>query len=126
MAKMAGRAFVNMIGDSIANATEDQKTQHELAQSIIQTGRSYEILGPVLEQFAADMERSTLYTDEQVRSASALMTQMTDLDANGIQRAVRGSAGLAAVMGVDLESAARLVMKAYEGNYGALTLNPRP
>ena len=121
MAKNAGRAFVQMVQQSIGNAVEDQQTQHELAESIRQTGRSYEIVGPQLEAFAAKMEQSTLYTDEQVRKASTLMVQMTDLDANGIQRAVKGSAGLAAVMGVDLESAARLVMKAMEGNYGALS-----
>jgi len=121
MAKNAGRAFVQMIQQSIGNAVEDQQTQHELAESIRQTGRSYEIVGPQLEAFAAKMEQSTLYTDEQVRKASTLMVQMTDLDANGIQRAVKGSAGLATVMGVDLESAARLVMKAMEGNYGALS-----
>ena len=121
MAKDAGRAFVQMIQQSIGNAVEDQQTQHELAESIRQTGRNYEIVGPQLEAFAAKMEQSTLYTDEQVRKASTLMVQMTDLDANGIQRAVKGSAGLAAVMGVDLESAARLVMKAMEGNYGALS-----
>jgi len=121
MAKNAGSAFVQMVQQSIGNAVEDQQTQHELAESIRQTGRSYEIVGPQLEAFAAKMEQSTLYTDEQVRKASTLMVQMTDLDANGIQRAVKGSAGLAAVMGVDLESAARLVMKAMEGNYGALS-----
>ena len=121
MAKNAGRAFVQMVQQSIGNAVEDQQTQHELAESIRQTGRSYEIVGPQLEAFAAKMEQSTLYTDEQVRKASTLMVQMTDLDANGIQRAVKGSAGLATVMGVDLESAARLVMKAMEGNYGALS-----
>lgn len=121
LAKQAGRAFVDLIGESIGNAVEDQKSQHELAEAIRQTGRSYEIVGPALEAFAANMERDTLYTDEQVRSASALMVQMTDLDARGIQRAVRGAAGLATVMKIDLESASRLVMKAMEGNYGALS-----
>ncbi len=119
--KRVGREFVDLLKDSVGAATEDMQSQDDLRAAIDQTGRSYALIGPVLEAFASKMERDTLYTDDQTRSAAALLVQMTDLDANGIQRALRGAAGLATVMKTDLNSASMMIMKAMEGNYVALS-----
>jgi len=102
-------------------AIEADSAERAMTTAIELSGRSVEDTLPSLKLFATDLSKATMYTDEQAMSAAALLAQMTDLDANGIQRAIKGSAGLATVMGIDLNSAATLVMKAMEGNYVGLS-----
>jgi hypothetical protein len=116
----AGRAVLGMFKDSVKGAAESEQSENELATAIESTGRKLtEMFGP-LKEYGVDLSRTTRFTDEQYNSSAALLVQMTDLDEKGIKAAMRGSAGLAAVMKTDLQTATMAVMKAMEGNTAGL------
>lgn len=107
--------------DGVKGAMEAEASQTALAAALDMTGRRSESALANMQKFAMAQMQATIYTHEQVESVMTLLVQMTKLDSQGIQRATTGVIGLASVMKMDLDSAARMVMKAMEGNYAALS-----
>jgi len=101
-------------------AIEAERVDRALNASLEITGRIVPGLAEDLSAYALKLQTMTVYDDEAIASVETLLIQMTHLDEAGIQKATRGAIGLASVMGIDLNSAAMLVQKAMEGNYGAL------
>lgn len=108
------QAFV----DTVQAAIEQESADRALTASLELTGR--EVRGNVAhyKQYAEALQKTTIYGDEQIQSVQTLLIQMTSLSRDGIDRATRSTIGLASVMGMDLHSAAMLVQKALEGNFG--------
>jgi len=120
-ATMLVRAFKDAIVDSINAAIEQEKADKALSASLEITGRPVKALAAHFKAFASEMQKSTVYGDEAIQGAQTLLIQLTNLDKNGIDRATKGTIGLASVMGMDLNSATNLVAKALSGNVGALS-----
>jgi len=104
-----------------AAAIEGEKAQRALESALETTGRTVPGLSKHFSDYATELQRQTRFDDEAVKGAQTLLLQLTRLDREGIDAATRGAAGLAAVMGTDLESAASLLAKALEGNFGILS-----
>jgi hypothetical protein len=68
---------------------------------------------------AAALQKKTVYDDEAIKSAQALMVQM-DLSVGVLDEATRGAIGLASVFHMDLEAASRAVAQGFAGNYRQL------
>ena len=113
-------AFKGFVVDAVKGAMDEEASQTALATALELTGKAASISQASLMAFAKAQMMGTIYTDEQVQGVETLLIQLTKLDEAGIKRATRGVIGLAAVMGTDLDSAARTVQKAMEGNYTAL------
>ena len=107
--------------DLFEAAIEGEKTDRALEAALFTTGRTALGLSDHFKKLGAEIQRETIYNDEAVKSASTLLIQMTNLDRDGLDRATKGAAGLASVMGMDLQNAASLVQKALEGNWGTLS-----
>ena len=105
---------------AVQNAIEQEQADQNLRAALELSGRTIEGNLGHYKNFASAKQLLTKYTDEEIQASQALLLQMTNLDQNGIDRAVKGSMGLASVMGTDLKSASMMVMKAMEGNYTAL------
>ena len=105
---------------AVQNAIEQEQADQNLRAALELSGRTIEGNLGHYKNFASAKQLLTKYTDEEIQASQALLLQMTNLDRNGIDRAVKGSMGLASVMGTDLKSASMMVMKAMEGNYTAL------
>lgn len=105
----------------IIEAGKQERADMSLRASLELTGRTIAGNEKVFKALATEIQRTTRYTDEMVIESEALLLQMTDLNQKGVERAIRGAAGLASVMGMDLKSATMLVAKAMEGNYAALS-----
>ena len=114
------RMLKDQVGDSIKAAMEAEKADKALDAALEITGRSAAKLSEHFKDYASSLQKMTIYDDEAIKGAQALLVQMTSLDRDGIDRATRGAIGLASVFGMDLQSAASLVQKAMEGNFGAL------
>jgi len=114
-------ALVGVGTASIKNAIEAEKAEMALGAAIETSGRRLSSYLPSLNEHAQAMQRLTTSDDEAVRGAQALLIQLTDLDLRGIKRATEGAIGLAAVFGMDLQSASTLVAKAMTGNMAALS-----
>jgi len=118
--KKAYDLLKGVVEDSIKNALAQEKADVALQAAIEITGRTVEGNLQHYLDFAAAQMKYTTYTDDEIEASQALLLQLTNLDQNGIDRATKGSMGLATTMGMDLHSATVMVTKAMEGNYGAL------
>lgn len=102
-----------------AAAQVQESADRALAASLEITGRTIPLKS--MKDFASSLQSATRYGDEEIESVQTLLVQMTRLNREGLEKATKGAIGLATVMGIDLQSAASLVQKALEGNYGALS-----
>jgi len=73
-----------------------------------------------LGSFADEMERLTGINDDVVLSNLSVLSSITRLNGEGLKKAQQAAIELSAAMGIDLDSATRLVGKAIEGNGAAL------
>jgi len=109
------------ISSMIDAAIEGENAANNLRVALASTGRITPGLTESMLEFSSAVQRETTINDEAVTSIQTLMAQMTKLDVEGIQRATKGAIGLARTLNIDVNSAAMLVQKAMEGNFGALS-----
>jgi len=107
---------------SVIQAAEGQETaEKRLAASLRLTGREVSANVQHFKELASRIQNTTTFGDEAVLGAQALLVQMTRLNREGLEQAIKGAIGLSSVLGTDLQSAALLVAKAVEGNTAVLT-----
>lgn len=114
----AGVGFV-ALSKGIEQAAEGQSTMHELEAAIRRTGAAAEEAGPRIEAAIQHVFKASAFDDEPLRKASALFVTITG-NAEAAAQAIGPVADLSAALGVDLDSAARMVAKATEGQVTAL------
>lgn len=119
-----GIAFKKLVGfmkDSIEAAGIQELAEKGLTDALKSTGREVPINAAHFKAYASELQQATLYGDEAILGAQALLIQLTDLDKKGLERATAGALGMATVFKTDLKSATNLIAKALAGNYGALS-----
>ena len=121
-ARAVGAAFgfmVNTFSEAITEAANQEVAINNLNQSLARAG----ILTPQVSQsllaFSTALQASSTFTDDQAQASLALLASLTRLDAEGLKGATQAAANLATVLGIDLDSATRLVAKAANGNITA-------
>jgi hypothetical protein len=97
-----------------------EETSKALSLALMTTGREANASAGHFRDYANELQNQTRFGNDAIKSAEALLIQLTDLDTKGLDAATRGTIGLAQVFKVDLESAARMVAKGMEGNFMAL------
>lgn len=117
----AWRLFKDQVGDSVKAALEAEKVNSALEATLLITGREAAQLGEHFKNYASELQKVTIYDDEEIKSAQTLMLTLARLDKEGMDKATRGAIGLASALHMDLESAASLVAKAMAGNVGVLS-----
>jgi hypothetical protein len=120
LAHKAWSGLTGFIKDSITAATKEEETEAALRSTLAITGREVNSNAAHYLNYSQAIMAATKYSHEEVEEAQALLLQLTSLSKQGIDQATRGTIGLASALGIDLHSAAMLVAKAMEGNYGAL------
>jgi hypothetical protein len=114
------RFLKNEVRETIEAAIEAEKANKALDSALLITGRGAAQLGDHFKAYAEELMKVTIYDDEAIKSAQALMLTLARLDRDGMDQATRGAIGLASTMGMDLGSAATVVAKAMAGNVGIL------
>ena len=104
-------------GKAADAAAEAERADTGLSSALSITGRDVVSLSQSLGDQALAYQKTTIYTDEQIKSAETLLVQMTKLDSQGLSQATKGTIGLASALHMDLNSAAMAVEKAMNGNY---------
>lgn len=112
--------LVSLFKDSVKGAMEEEASQNRLRIALDSTGRATETMLPSLMGMSKELSHATLYTHEEAEASFTLLTQLTKLDEQGMQGAVKGAMGLATLLKKDLYSATMLVVKAMDGNSTAL------
>ena len=120
LAALAAGAFAAKIGyDAVKAAMEDQKSQALLANSLRNTVGATDATIAATEKYITAMQSEFGIADDQLRPALAGLAAVTG-DVGKAQALLGTSMDIAASKHIDLETASRLLAKAYGGNIGAL------
>jgi hypothetical protein len=106
--------------ESIGAWAEQEAQTFRLTAALKAQGMAIPSVLSYYDQLADRYQRTTVFADDQINKTQALLVQIGDVMPKDMDRALQATTNLAAGLGVDLESAARLVGKAFEGNYTAL------
>lgn len=115
----AGDAF-GVLLDGIEDAKREEVALRQLATSMALAGTATETSTKELAEFAGRMEDIAGIGDDVVASNLAVLSSLTKLDSEGLQKAQQAAIDLSAALNIDLESATKLTAKAIEGNVAGL------
>ena len=120
LAAIAAGAFAVKVGyDAVQAAMEDQKSQVLLANSLRNTVGATDAAIAATEEYITAMQAEFGIADDQLRPALAKLAAVTG-DVGKAQSLLGVAMDISAAKGVDLDTASKLLSKAYGGNIGAL------
>lgn len=120
MVSAAGTAFIGFVRNSITSASEAEAAQVKLTAALRQHGTATPEVVAQYNAMAAQMQRTTVYSDDLTTQMQALLVQVGGLMPSQMQSALDASANLSAGLGIDLQQATMLVAKAAAGHTEAL------
>ncbi len=100
-------------------AMKEELALTRLSNSLAQSGNYSQKAAQDLAAFTSAMEEQTGVGDDVVASNLAVLSSITKLDSEGLQKAQKAALDMSAALGIDLDSATRLVAKGIEGNVEA-------
>lgn len=113
------KAIVGSVGEVISAASEQQKTLNELNTALALSGRYSKKASEDFQAFASSIQNSTGIGDDAIVALGARIQTIARLTEKELQRATLATVDLSAALGIDLDSAGRMVAKAIEGNVTA-------
>lgn len=118
-AELAGAAFgflKDNIAEGIGEAAQFEQEMVKLANSMAMSGKFTAEASKDLEKWIGDMETLSGVDDAVIAGNLAMLSSMTKLDSEGLKRAQQSALDLSAALGIDLNTATKLVGKAAEGS----------
>jgi len=126
---LALKAFDSIVGgfgslisigkESIKAAAEQEVAINNLNNALARSGNYSKKASDDLLDFASAMQAVSVYGDEVTVGNLALLQSLTKLNTEGLKEGVTAAADFATVLGIDLETATRLVAKAATGQVEA-------
>lgn len=113
--------LVDGLTESVKASGEAERAHAQVAQALQQQGNAVPSVIQAYQGYADTIQRTTIYQDDAVESAQALLVTVGNVMPRDMQKALQATTDLAAGLGKELPDAAMLVAKAAEGNVGALT-----
>ncbi len=101
--------------DSVHAAEEAQVAQNKLNQALALAGEYSKEASDKFSAFASRIQATTTVEDDAVRSAAALLESMSQLSEYGLEKATETAIDMSAALGIDLDTAVRMVGKAANG-----------
>lgn len=115
----AFRGISNLISTSISEAAQSESNINRLNNALATTGQFSQAASQSLIDYASALQSTTTFSDDAILSTQSLLIQIGRLGVEEVPRATQATLDLAAALRIDLDSAARLVGKAAEGNVDA-------
>ena len=106
--------------DSIKAFMESEQSVNRLNIALKNQGIYSDQLSKDMQKYAAQLQRTTTFSDEQILSAQSLMLTF-GLQGAELKRATQGALDLSTAMGIDLQTASLLLGKAFQGQTEALS-----
>ena len=104
---------------SVQDAGASEQAFKDLQVAVEKSGTAWDIVSNATKDYLLNLQKVTVYSDEQV--AGALQRLLTfGLDYDQAMKALKETVDLAAAKHLDLETAASLVGKAFQGNTSIL------
>ena len=117
---IAGFDSLIAVGKEAIDASAAQEVAtNNLNNALARQGNFTKKASQDLLEFADTIQATTVFEDDAAIASAALLQSLTKLNAEGLQKGVSVAADFATVLGIDLETASRLVAKAAEGNVEA-------
>ena len=113
------KGAIGFIKESIDAAAEEQLQIAKLNQALESTGQYTDAVSRSLQDYAASLQKSTMYADDAVIGVEAMLATFK-LTEEEIKIATEATLNLAAATGQDLQSASILMGKAMVGETGML------
>lgn len=116
---LSATALVEIARKSIIAANQDAASQRQLALALRNTAGANDYAVAKSEKFINSLQFAVGVADDELRPALATLANVTH-DAGKAQELLQTALDLSAARGIDLQTAALGLSKAYQGNIGAL------
>lgn len=113
------RTFSTLFAEQLKNYQEQEAANIQLAQALKQNGNYTEENYKSLLDYSSQLQQTTIYGDELTTTVMAQLQAM-GLNVEQTKMATLQSANLAAIMGTDLNTAARGMADLFNGNIGMI------
>jgi hypothetical protein len=118
--KGAWSLLTDEVAASIKAAGDAEKAHVQLVTALRAQGTAIPSVVAAYEGYATALQQTTIYQDDALKGAMALLVQVGGVMPKDMQAALTAATNLASGLGKDLTEATMLVAKAAEGNTGAL------
>ena len=108
------QSLIGELKSTITEASTAQEAQAKLNAILSATGETSGITAGQINDLANEMQRLTRFEDDTVVSASTVMLTFRTISSTTFPQAMKAAADLAAMWGMDLTSAARMVGRALD------------
>lgn len=119
--KRAFREMVQFVKESIQAYSEQEAALSKMTVALKAQGTYTPALVSQYAALGSEFQRTTIYGDELVEEVMALLVQVGNVMPSDMKGALESVTNLASGLGVDLNTAAMLVGKAFAGETGTLT-----
>lgn len=119
-ARAVWSGITGAITDSVKAAGDAEKSHAQVAAALRTQGTAIPSVVKAFQDYAEKLQQTTIYQDDVVESAEALLVQVGNVMPRDMKKALQATTELASGLGKDLPEAAMLVAKAAEGNVTAL------
>lgn len=107
--------------DCVKEAADAEEAMNALTSAMKINGSYTESAAQGLQDYATELANTTTYTDDAIIKAMALGSSLGGLSGRYLRDATQAASDMAAALGMDLDSAMRMIIKATNGQTAALT-----
>jgi hypothetical protein len=112
--------LTEFVNESVAAYSKQEDATVKLTAALRQHGLATPEVISQYNALATTFQNTTKYADEDIQAMESLLTLVGNVMPSQMQAALQASTNLASGLGIDLETATRLVAKAAEGHTTAL------
>lgn len=114
--KKALNAVVGIFGTAISEAANAEESVNNLNIALRQSGNYSKQTSQELQDFASELQKITIYSDDTVMGVISTLEALTDLDKDGLKATTKTVIDFASKYGKSTEEASTMVARALEGN----------
>lgn len=114
--KKALNAVVGIFGTAISEAAKAEESVNNLNIALRQSGNYSKQTSQELQDFASELQKITIYSDDTVMGVISTLEALTDLDKDGLKATTKTVIDFASKYGKSTEEASTMVARALEGN----------
>jgi hypothetical protein len=118
---LGGYGLTRILQSSLRAWGEQEQASAKLAGVLRATGGAAGFSAKQLEDHASALQKSTVYADEAIINAQAILSTFKEVRGDTFRRATESILDLSAVMGTDLAASAKMVGKALQDPAKGLT-----
>lgn len=115
----ASKLFNTLVVDGVGASSEAIDNMNRLNFALAQTGQYTKAGSDGLAEWAGELQKTTKYEDDAIIKSAAFIQTLGKLDNDGLKKATEAAMNLSSALGIDLETATRMVGKAAAGEVAA-------